>query len=70
MLFRSEALLVTPNQDKSDFEIELVGETKDINAGQAIDRVGVLMGLDFPCGRELEKLAASYEGKIENDACV
>lgn len=61
----TEALLVTPNKDKSDFDIELVGETKDINAGQAIDRVGVMMGLAFPCGRELEKLAASFEGKIE-----
>ena len=61
----TEALLVTPNKDKSDFDIELVGETKDINAGQAIDRVGVMMGLAFPCGRELERLAASFEGKIE-----
>jgi N6-L-threonylcarbamoyladenine synthase len=61
----TEALLVTPSEDKSDFDIELVGETKDINAGQAIDRIGVLMGLDFPCGRELERLAAAYEGKIE-----
>lgn len=61
----TEALLVTPNEDKSDFDIQLVGETKDINAGQAIDRIGVLMGLDFPCGRELEILAAGYKGRIE-----
>ena len=61
----TEALLVTPNEDKSDFDIQLVGETKDINAGQAIDRVGVALGLDFPCGRELERLAAAYEGKTE-----
>lgn len=61
----TEALLVTPNEDKSDFDIQLVGETKDINAGQAIDRVGVALGLDFPCGRELERLAAAYEGKVD-----
>ena len=61
----TEALLVTPNEDKSDFDIQLVGETKDINAGQAIDRVGVALGLDFPCGRELERLAAAYEGKFD-----
>ena len=48
-----------------DFDIQLVGETKDINAGQAIDRVGVALGLNFPCGRELERLAASFEGKTE-----
>lgn len=67
----TEALLVTPNANRDDFEIELVGETRDINAGQAIDRAGVMIGLDFPCGRELEKLAAAYEGKLEkNRICV
>ena len=67
----TEALLVTPNSEKKDFSIELVGETKDINAGQAIDRVGVMMGLTFPCGKELEALAASYSGKTEKrNVCV
>lgn len=37
--------------------IELIGGTKDLTAGQAIDRVGVMLGLNFPCGAELEKLA-------------
>jgi N6-L-threonylcarbamoyladenine synthase len=59
----TEALLVEPNG--SDFDVRLVGETKDINAGQAIDRVGVMMGLKFPCGRELEMLASAYGGRIE-----
>ena len=59
----TEALLVTPNESGTDFDIELVGETMDINAGQAIDRVGVMMGLSFPCGRELEALAREYQGK-------
>ena len=61
----TEALYVTPNG--SSFDIELIGETDDINAGQAIDRVGVAMGLRFPCGAELERLAAAYterKGKI------
>lgn len=39
------------------FDVELVGGTKDINAGQAIDRAGVAMGLKFPCGPALETLA-------------
>lgn len=60
----TEALLVTPNDRKTDFEIQLVGETQDINAGQAIDRAGVMMGLSFPCGKELEALASAYMGKI------
>ncbi|MBQ3183459.1 MAG: peptidase M22 [Clostridia bacterium] len=37
--------------------IELIGGTNDLTAGQAIDRIGVMMGLAFPCGAELEKLA-------------
>ena len=67
----TEALLVTPSQSGAEFDIALVGETADINAGQAIDRVGVMLGLSFPCGRELEKLAASYNGRIEKkQICV
>lgn len=61
----TEALLVTPSSDDDGFSVELIGETRDINAGQAIDRIGVMMGLSFPCGAELERLAASYGGKIE-----
>lgn len=65
----TEALLVEPKD--GTFSVTLVGETDDINAGQAIDRVGVAMGLSFPCGREMEALAASYEGKIyRHPTCV
>lgn len=58
----TEALLCRPNG--ISFEVELVGQTADINAGQAIDRVGVAMGLAFPCGRELEALATAHHGNI------
>lgn len=58
----TEALLVTPNA--CDFECEIIGGTKDINAGQAIDRTGVAMELKFPCGAELERLALEYNGKL------
>lgn len=61
----TEVLLVTPNADKSDFDVLLVGETEDINAGQAVDRVGVMLGLNFPAGRGLETLAGAYNGSIE-----
>ncbi len=39
------------------FVQELVGGTKDLNAGQVIDRVGGMLGLDFPSGVALEALA-------------
>ena len=65
----TEALLVRP--EKNGFYTELVGNTADINAGQAIDRVGVAMGLPFPCGVELESLASTFDGKIYQHAvCV
>ena len=46
------------------FESELVGGTMDLNAGQIIDRIGVLMGLGFPCGIEIERLALTNEKTI------
>lgn len=57
----TEAILVRPVGDV--FDCEIIGGTKDINAGQAIDRVGVYMGLKFPCGAELDGLALQYSGK-------
>ncbi len=50
----TELLLIKPFG--SGFSVELIGGTLDMNAGQAIDRTGVMMGLGFPCGREMERL--------------
>lgn len=58
----TEALYVKPST--KGFEVEIVANTADISAGQAIDRAGVMMGLHFPCGREIESLAASNESKV------
>lgn len=41
-------------------EIDLIGGTLDLNAGQVIDRVGVMLGLSFPCGAALEKISADF----------
>ncbi len=38
-------------------KITCVGGTLDINAGQLIDRIGVLLGLSFPCGAMLDRMA-------------
>lgn len=37
--------------------VKLLGGSKDIAAGQLVDRVGVALGLDFPAGARLEELA-------------
>ena len=58
----TEVLHVTPGGN--GFSVSLIGGTQDLNAGQAIDRVGVMMGLNFPCGREMEGLAQGWSGKL------
>ena len=60
----SELLLVNKN-DNSKFDIQEIGGSQDINAGQFIDRVGVELGLSFPAGPELEKLAQQSEKAVD-----
>ena len=42
-------------------QLKLISGTRDLHAGQLIDRVGVALGLPFPAGPYLEKLAANGE---------
>ena len=51
----TEALLVSPAE--IGFKTEIIAKTLDLHLGQVIDRVGVKLGLSFPSGEELEKLA-------------
>ena len=46
--------------------LTLLGGCADLHAGQVVDRVGVAMGLPFPAGPHLEKLAMSYDGPVES----
>ncbi|MGN0460627.1 MAG: peptidase M22 [Ruminococcus sp.] len=56
----TEALLVDEK-----FNITLVANTLDLNAGQAVDRVGLMLGCKFPCGKELEQIALKYDGTVK-----
>lgn len=56
----TEALLVRPDKAKI-FKVSLIAKTLDLKAGQAIDRVGLMLGLQFPCGRELDSLSLKSE---------
>ncbi len=58
----TEMLLVEPREDA--FSVTIVGESADLHAGQAVDRIGVALGLSFPCGPELERLAVQNTAKI------
>lgn len=46
----TEALLVDENN------INIIGGSRDISYGQLLDRTGVAMGMDFPCGKEMDNL--------------
>lgn len=59
----TDILLVSPDRERI-IRAERIGGTLDINAGQAIDRAGVMMGMSFPAGAHLEKAALGYVGKI------
>lgn len=37
--------------------LKVIGGSLDLHAGQLLDRVGVALGMKFPAGAELEKLA-------------
>ena len=61
----TDILLVKKTTD-GYYDIECLGGSVDLHAGQAIDRIGVLMGLDFPCGRHMEALARENKVKVES----
>ncbi len=65
----SEMLLVSPCGERT-FDVKIIGETLDLNCGQAVDRAGVMMGLSFPCGRELEALALKSSEKYNPKVSV
>lgn len=65
----TELLLVEPTQE--GLSVRLIGETKDLNAGQLVDRIGVHMGMKFPCGAEMDALALENQKKVKGvKVCV
>lgn len=52
----TDVLYVRPDSEKV-FTIDTVCASLDLKAGQAVDRVGGILGLDFPAGPELDKLS-------------
>lgn len=56
-------------------QIEPVSSSLDLKAGQAVDRVGMMLGLAFPCGPALEQLAmqstssAHMQVKLKDGCC-
>ncbi len=64
----TECLSVTYRAGR--FDIDLLAASLDLKAGQAIDRVGVMLGLPFPAGPHLEQLAAQETEPIRVKPCL
>lgn len=60
----TDCLLCEPDREEI-LKITQIGTSLDLKAGQAVDRVGLMLGLKFPCGAELEKLAAKTDIKFK-----
>ena len=54
-------LVLTEYKGKGIFESSIIGGSKDLQGGQFVDRVGVALGIQFPCGKELELLASQTD---------
>ncbi len=50
---------------ESPFEMELIGQTRDDAAGEAFDKIGKMLGLEYPSGAIIDRLA--QEGKPRFD---
>lgn len=60
----TDCLLCEPDSEDI-IKVTEIGTSLDLKAGQAVDRVGVMLGLRFPCGIELEKLAVDADKKFK-----
>lgn len=56
----TDCLLCEPDKEQL-LRITQLGTSLDLKAGQAVDRVGLMMGLSFPCGKALEALAVQSD---------
>lgn len=57
----TEALLVKPHTGEHIFDAQIIAQSLDLKAGQSVDRIGVMLGLDFPAGMALDALAQRSE---------
>ena len=62
----TDCLYIKPDGfDRSNvLKITRVSTSLDLHAGQLVDRVGLMLGLKFPCGKELEALAEKSNTKF------
>ncbi len=57
----SELLEVAAAAGHTGYDISIIGGSKDIAFGQVIDRAGVMLGMDFPAGEEMDRIASGID---------
>ena len=57
--------LLLAEKNEVSYKLTEIGSSLDLHAGQFVDRVGVALGLSFPAGPALEKLAEQHREIIE-----
>ena len=60
----TEAVLVAPD-DKRVLRAQKVAGSLDLKAGQAVDRVGRMLGLGFPAGQQLDALSRQSDREFK-----
>ncbi len=50
---------------RNELETDLIASSLDLKAGQAIDRVGVMLGFPFPAGRFVDELASKSDKRYK-----
>lgn len=59
-------LLLAEKRADSTYALTQAGGSKDLHAGQFVDRVGVALGLQFPAGAALEQLGGNWRPIASN----
>lgn len=62
----TQALSVKP--DENIIAPEVIAESLDLKAGQAVDRVGVKLGFPFPAGKYIDELASKSDKTFKKTA--
>lgn len=60
----TEILLV--EKKETDYNIEIVGGSLDVSFGQLVDRLGVALNYNFPCGKYIDENALKCREKIKD----
>jgi N6-L-threonylcarbamoyladenine synthase len=64
----TEAVYCRP--EDGELKTCIVAQSLDLKAGQAVDRVGGMLGLGFPAGAQLEKLALQSDKSFKVRPCL